>query len=449
MRVRSRFARSGMRAGIRGRQSSGLLASLGLVILLAAPAGSLELRTGAMGEERLALRGSLKWTTFLSHAPHDTLLYPERWSAAALFRARLNVEARPTSWMYTELAYEQRARTASEESGAGAGAGILPPNIPVAYRLSPIDAPLVEIGSSFAYRHELDRCFVSLRAGRGELTIGRQAIGWGRGVLFSAVDIFAPFTPLESDREWRRGIDAVRGRLFLSSHVAVDLIAALGDSVAASAFVGRVHGRVGDLDGELIAGRRREDEFYACAASAPVLDAELHGEFALYRMRGDVAGGGVFGRDDLAVKAVVGGSYSLDLPFGLPGGLPAGLIVVGEYHYSGFGLPDVTDLELWANDPDFVARLAQGDSQILGRQAGALQLTYGFASVTPVSLAWIFSPTDGSGVLIPALTYIFSDHVTLGASGYLSYGAAPGEGVPQSEYGGTPASGLVQIGFYF
>jgi hypothetical protein len=210
-----------------------------------------------------------------------------------------------------------------------------------------------------------------------------------------------------------------------------------------------LHGRLGDLDGEVLGGRRREDDFLALTASAPVLDAEVHGEFALFRTAEAVASGGTLGKDDLAVKAVVGGSYSFELPFELPGDLPAGLIIAGEYHYSGFGLPDIGELDAWANNPVFVARLTEGDSQILGRQAGALQLTYGFATASPVSLSWIFSPVDGSGVLIPALTWVFSDHVTLSASGYVPYGAGPSNGELRSEYGGTARSGLAQIGFYF
>ena len=61
------------------------------------------------------------------------------------------------------------------------------------------------------WRHEIDRAALhaSMRA-RPISPIGRQAIGWGRGVLFGAVDLFSPFTPLEADREWRRGVDAVR-----------------------------------------------------------------------------------------------------------------------------------------------------------------------------------------------------------------------------------------------
>ena len=75
---------------------------------------------------------------------------------------------------------------------------------------------LVQIGQTFTYRHALNRAFFAWRLGSGEVQLGRQAIGWGRGVLFGAVDIFAPFNPLEIDREWRRGVDALRASLPLT-----------------------------------------------------------------------------------------------------------------------------------------------------------------------------------------------------------------------------------------
>jgi hypothetical protein len=91
----------------------------------------------------------------------------------------------------------------------------------------------------------------------------------------------------------------------------------------------------------------------------------------------------------------------------------------------------------------------RGDSQILGRHACAVQLSYGFAGVTPLSVTWLTSPVDGSGVVVPSVVWVFSDSVTLTASAYISHGAPPEGTKILSEYGGTPTSGLVQISFYY
>ncbi|NIQ95323.1 MAG: hypothetical protein GWN87_14810, partial [Desulfuromonadales bacterium] len=60
-------------------------------------------------------------------------------------------------------------------------------------------------------RLSVDR--LSLRGSYRNLdwTIGRQAIGFGRIVIFSPLDIVAPFAPDAIDTDTRPGVDAVRG----------------------------------------------------------------------------------------------------------------------------------------------------------------------------------------------------------------------------------------------
>jgi len=416
--------------------------TVGMCLLTSVGAArAIELWSSVGGDRYYALDGALKWTSLLSHAPEDTALYPEPWSAATLWRMRLSFGAQPTSWLNAEIAYEQRARTVSERSGEGGGSGVLLAGGHAPYRIRQLDEPLVEIGSTFSYRHELDRVFAAMVVGRTEITVGRQGIGWGRGVLFGAVDIFAPFSPLESDREWRRGIDALRANIPLTDTISLDAVAAIGDSLDASSFVGRVRGYVGDMDGELIFGKRYEDVFYAVTASSPVYDAEMHGEIALFNTPEAPPDGGTLGKDDLIAKAVIGGSYSLDM---------AGeLLLIAEYHFSGFGVSEIEEAGTRLDDEVFQERYVRGDTQILGRHACAVQTSYGIAGVTPLSVSWIFSPVDGSGVLTPAVSWIFSDNLTLVANAYFPYGAKPEDGQIKSEYGGTPVSALVQIRFYY
>ena len=402
---------------------------LTLAVLLAAqPAFGISLWSSADGSRYWALDTAVKWSAISSHAPDAPLLYPERWSAAALGRGRLALRGQAAD-LHVRLAYEQRVRAVSTGAGAGGGAGILVPENRAPYRLRQLDDALA-MGDNATYRHELDRAFVAWRLGRGELQIGRQAVGWGRGVLFGAVDIFAPFNPLESDREWRRGVDALRVSVPFADRFSLDVIAAGGSSVDESAFVGRFYGYIDAFDGELLLGRRRGDRFVGTVASVRVKGAEMHGELASFKTPATEGG-------EVVVKALVGGSYAWDTQ--------GGLLLVGEYHFSGFGVSDIAEL---AAAP-YLARLIQGDAQILGRHAGAVQLSQGITGTLPRTLGWLFSPIDGSGVLTGVVTWIFSDELTLAASAYWPYGERPRHGTLQSEYGGAAKSGLVQISFYY
>jgi hypothetical protein len=403
--------------------------------------GAVELWSDDFGSRSLSLNATLKWTTIVARAPSDTTLFPEEWSAAQLWRFRGVLDARPLDWLACELAYEHSARLVSEGAGEAGGSGILPAEFAAPYRVEQLADDLVTIGETFNYSHELDRASATFSLGRAELKLGRQAVGWGRGLVFSAVDVFAPFTPLESDREWRRGIDALRFRTPVTDLLSVDGVAALGETDDASSFMVRLHGYAGDVDGEILLGRRREDDLVAASVSLPVLDAEAHGEAALFLLPDRHPAGGSFDDDRTALKALVGASRSFDVA--------AGVMIAAEYHYSGFGVPDIDRATDLISEPAFAERYMVGDSQILGRHAVAARASYGIGGVTPASLTWIVSPVDGSGVVFPSLLWYFSDNVTLSASAYLPHGEPPEAGTIKSEYGGTPASGVLQIGLYF
>ena len=436
--------RSGKRRHVRdenARRVSVAVLVCAFLLTCALPAYAFELWSDASGGRSVSLNTSLKWTSVLSRAPDNTLLRTEEWSAISLWRFRAVADARPTTWLAAQVAYGQRSRTVSDSAGVAGDLGVLPVRFPAPYRVRQLDDTLVEVGTTFSYDHELDRAVASLSLPRAEVTVGRQAVGWGRGLVFGAVDIFAPFSPLESDREWRRGIDAVRLRAPVTDVVSIDAVAAFGESMEESAFVGRVHGYIGNVDGELFAGTRCEDGFYGASVSFPLLDAEFHGEAAVFAAPEALPGGGSFGSDDVAVKALVGGSRTFNFA--------GGFMLVAEYHYSGFGASDIEEVYERFSDQAFRERYERGDSQLLGRHACAVQLSYGFAGVAPLSATWLVSPVDGSGVVIPSAVWVFSDSVTLTASAYVSHGAPPEGFKVLSEYGGTPTSGLVQISFYY
>ena len=417
--------------------------ALGLGLLLSAPAAGVEFWSSEDGERSFSFETALKWSSLLSS---DRVA--EDWSTANLWRLRMGLEAEPNDWMSAELAYEHRSLGVLGGEGSRTGSGLFPSDAEAPYRICQLDWPIVEIieieesgegRMTYSYRHELDRASVAFHPDWGELTLGRQAIGWGRGVIFSAVDIFAPFSPMEVDREWRRGIDAVRLDVSLSDTFSMDIVGAFGDEFDwdESALVGRVRGYAGQVDAELIFGKRAEDLIYAGTTSAAVGDAELHCELAVFDVPEEPPGGGLFGSDRLVGKAVFGGSYNFDVG--------NGLTVFMEYHYSGFGVKDVKG----AADPGFQERYLRGDTQILGQHALALQATYRLSDTWSSSLLWLQSLADGSGLIAPGLTWDFAENVSLVCSAYFPYGAPPENGELKSEYGAAPTSGFLQIRLYY
>jgi len=388
-------------------------------------------------EPRVVTRWSFKGTGLFSRAPDLAELFPERVDATGLWRARVETTARLSSRLSASFAYEHRLRLSSSTSGSGL-ASALPSDAPPPYRLTPLDWEVAG-GSHGAWRHEIDRAAVDVALGKVRLSAGRQAIGWGRGVVFGAIDLFAPFSPLEADREWRRGVDAVHADIAISREASIDLVAALAGRADESAFGGRLRGFVSGVDLQVVGGRRAGDPFGGVATSGTIGGAEFHGEVALFRTSA-VSGSELFGRRRDVVKAVIGGSSRL--PVG------SGVLVFVEYHYSGFGSPHDAAFITSVADPGFAPRLLRGDTQLLTRHAVAVVATYEQSPLTSWTVTWIQQPVDGSGVVSPSVTLTFGDRASILATGYLAYGATALGTRLATEYGATPTAALLQFRFY-
>lgn len=391
----------------------------------------------AEGGGTFALRYSLKSSLLLSRLPDDVVLFPDRDSATGLWRFRIEPAVRWGEQATFDVAFEQRLRVFSSAPSL-AGAAVLPSSAPAPFRLRQLDWRFAS-SSNAEWRGEMDRAAVHLHYSRADLTFGRQAIGWGRGVLFGAVDLFAPFTPLEADREWRRGVDAVRADIKLGDRVSLDTVGAFADALDRSAFAGRLRGYVGKADIEILAGSRARDRFVGVTSSAAVGDVELHGELALFRTPA-TPGSIEFAGPRSIAKAVAGGSYRV--PVG------NGVLLFVEYHYSGFGAPSADLILAQLRDPAFQERYLRGDTQILERHAGAVLASYELSPEFTVSTQWLQSPVDGSGVVVPSTTWTLGDRWSIVLSGYVPYGSEPIGTTLRSEYGASGRAAFAQIRAY-
>ena len=351
----------------------------------------------------------------------------------SMLRLRVEPEIRTSGNTTFSLAYEQRLRYTSTPMVGIAAIGILPSELATPFRIEPLVWRVSESANG-GWRHEIDRANARVHLRRADLTVGRQAIGWGRGVMFTSVDLFAPFSPLEVDREWRSGVDAVRADIKLTDRSSIDLVGAFGNTLDRSAFAARARGYAGTIDVEVAGGRRGQDLFGGVTSSAAVGDAEVHGEAAAFRVPS--------GMDHEVVwKVVVGGSYRV--PIG------AGILAYAEYHYSGFGADHPEEIPALLTTPAFVGRFIRGDMQILSRHAVGVTGSYEASPEITYSGQWLHNPADQSGIVAPSLTYTFNDAVSLLGSLYVPYGRPPDDGVLRSEYGATPLSGLLQLRWYF
>ena len=419
-----------------------VLALCGCFLLCGAlTAQAVELWADEDSARRADLRTTLKLTGFASANPDDPFIYPNSTSVTGLMRTRFGMNFVLSDTVSAELAYEHQARRASHGGSISVAGSIVSSLGQAPWRIAPLNWQIVRDDDNFEYRHEIDRALVTIQPEWGVITVGRQAIGFGRGLLFSAVDMFAPFSPLEVDREWRRGVDALRVEYRTTPLSSVELTAVFGDSWEDSAVLARYRGYVGEMDGEVILGKRGEDEMVAGVFSAAVGGAAVHGEAALFHTPEEQPDGGPFGKKNLVGKLVLGTSYTFNVG--------KGLTVMGEYHYSGFGLKNAKDVINQVQNEDFIKRYLRGDSQILGQHALAVQASYPFNETLMGSLLVLGSLTDGSGMVSPSLVWSANDNTTVTLSTFLPWGPSPKNATLRSEYGSSPFSVFAQLSLYF
>lgn len=408
-----------------------------LIMTLSSPADARDLWTSDEGDSSLKFNTSLVGMG-LGSAPTQHPLPEERRFTGSLFGdMRFEAIYRINKEFQLDVAYDNRLTWSSGTSSGITAA--LPSNSSGPYRIRQLSGVVAQ-SRDFVDYNELDRASFNFQTKTINLTIGRQAVGWGRGTIFSAIDIFAPFTPLEINREWRRGVDAARADIKISNTASIDMVTAWGPSLDQSALGVRLRGYAGPIDAEIVFAKRATDYMYGVTSSAAIGDFEMHGEFAVFQTPDDVPYPGLFGNPSLVPKAVLGISNNFNIGTGLK--------VLMEYHYSGFGASDPKSLPSLLATPSYSERIQRGDTQILGRQVLAGQVAYTFNERWNGSFEVLQSLTDSSGVLLPSLSWDFSERMSLQGALFYGYGKAPEMGVPQSQFGGVPLTFILKMSFY-
>jgi hypothetical protein len=67
-------------------------------------------------------------------------------------------------------------------------------------RFLDLDSELIH-EESFTLEHDLDRAQVRWIGDRVELIMGRQAVAWGAGLIWTPTDLFSGFSPMVIDRD--------------------------------------------------------------------------------------------------------------------------------------------------------------------------------------------------------------------------------------------------------
>jgi hypothetical protein len=282
---------------------------------------------------------------------------------------------------------------------------------------------------------EIDRLMLTWQRTAFRLVVGRQPITWGVNYFWPVLDLFAPFAPERTDREYKPGVDAVRLTVPLGPLSEVEAVAAgqgasLRDDGSVAALM-RLH--LGPADVGAMAGRFHRDLVLGGFVAADLRGTGLRAEIA-FTDSGDPGDRGL-GRASFWRASA-----------GLDRQLTPVLTLTAEAGWNGFG----------ADDPDgypgiaAADRVRRGEVSSIGRAYAGASLTWQAHPLVSVTGILLVNLSDASGLLLPHLDWSLADNLSLVVGALAGLGPGPrADGHPGSEYGAVPATVYVALKAYF
>jgi hypothetical protein len=296
----------------------------------------------------------------------------------------------------------------------------------------------------FAALHRLDRLSASYTTDKLVVRIGRQAISWGNGLIFSPMDIVNPFDPTAVDTEYKAGDDMAyaqylrdNGDDFEFAHV-VRRNPATGDVDSDQATTAlKYHGFAGQGEYDILVAEHYGDTTIAVGGNRSVGGAIVHGDVVWM----DTPSGS-------RTQLVTNLSYSWVWASKNMSGIV-------EYYFSEFGQrAGQYDLANLLGNPELLRRLERGEAFTLGRNYLAGGVT---VEMTPL---WMLTPNlfanldDGSALLQVVSRNSLSDNAEILSALNLPLGPNGSEfggieTIVPGTYLSTDFSVFVQLGWYF
>ncbi len=295
-----------------------------------------------------------------------------------------------------------------------------------------------------------DRLFFHTRAGPADILIGRQPISLGVGFIWQPADLLAPFSPLDIDKEFKPGVDAVRVNLALGPFTEWSFIGVAGApncrlssipdasnplapavwqtpdgkdctpgsfrfSRDSSSMATRLRTTIGEFDIGVLAGHIRGD-WVAGAFTTGTLGRFTVRSEATFTWDKDPhePGHPDYSFRDWYVRAVAGLDYSFD--FKRP------LRLFSEFYYNGFGSRNPDDY------PDILqsGRIAQySEMANPGQFYLGLGVSWELAEKVKFGALALGNLTDPSGHFSTSLEILLTDESVLQIGGFLPLGRRP------------------------
>lgn len=294
-------------------------------------------------------------------------------------------------------------------------------------------------GEHGASRLQVDRLSLQWRSKALDVTVGRQAIGFGRILIFSPLDVIAPFAPDAIDNEVRSGVDALRPIFNYGIDGQLGAIAVWGEESRYDSFLATWSDNRAGIDLLMIGGQLRGRSMFGAGLAGSLGTLGLKGEISYHRGRDvDQTGGDL--HDDYSVAAIETW-YRFD----------NGISLVAQYLYNGPGADNPADYPAVLTS----APIQEGLTYLLGRHYLMAAPAYEVHPLATLQGILIYNLDDHSALLRPTLDLNLADNLSLQIFWSWHTGRQPQviasalSAEPRSEFGLRGDNGGFFIKWYF
>lgn len=252
-------------------------------------------------------------------------------------------------------------------------------------------------GEHSASRLQVDRLNLQWRSAAVDMTIGRQPLGFGRILIYSPLDIIAPFSPDSIDTEVRSGVDALHATYNYGLDGQLGAIAVWGKDTRQSSFLATWSDNRAGVDLLMIGGQLRGRSLFGAGLAGSLGTLGLKGEFSLHQGKevGE-AGGDLY---DSYALAAIEAWYRFD----------NGISLITQYLYNGPGAKEPSDyLQVLSSAPR-----QEGLSYLLGRNYLLAAPSYELHPLATLQGLLIYNLDDKSALVRPSLDLSLADNVSL------------------------------------
>ncbi len=294
-------------------------------------------------------------------------------------------------------------------------------------------------GEDTASRLQVDRLNLRRESGRTDVIVGRQAIGFGRILIFSPLDVIAPFAPDALDTDVRGGVDALRATYHYGLDGQLGAVAVLGSTSRYDSTLLTWSDNHAGLDLLLIGGELRGRTMIGAGLAGSLGTLGLKGEISAHRGLDVGKPGG--DRSSGYTLAALEAWYRFD----------NGLSLILQYLHNGPGARDPSDYPaVLASAP-----LREGLTHLLGREYLMAAPAYELHPLVTLQGILLYNLDDGSALLRPTFDVSLGDNLALQIFWTWHHGPGPRTlavglpPTPRSEFGLRGDNGGLFLKWFF